>query len=262
MDSDVRSGPTGGAAGARLPLVLLAGLLSDATVWQEVSDRLASVTEVGVVTFENHTSIGAMAATVLAKAPSRCVLVGHSMGGRVALEVYRRAPERIVGLGLFATGVHPCREDEIEARCRLVRIAREEGMDALARAWLPPMMGVDESRVAELLPRLAAMVLRQTSASFAGQINALLNRPDATAVLASVQVPTLIATGSHDRWSPRPQHQAMAAQVAGARLVSIAGAGHMAPLEASAAVAEELRNLLECVAVAVRTGSDAVRSVP
>jgi pimeloyl-ACP methyl ester carboxylesterase len=85
------------------------------------------------------------------------------------------------------------------------------------------------------------MVERSTPASFAGQINALLQRPDARPVLPSIDVPTLLLSGTNDTWSSLSQHADMQRSIPHATLVEIAGAGHMAPIERPDAVARALR---------------------
>ena len=90
-------------------------------------------------------------------------MAGHSMGGRVALEVIRTASRRITALALLNTGVHAVRDGEPQSRAHLLRVAYERGMPALAAEWLPPMMGSDVARAAELMPRLTAMVERWTA---------------------------------------------------------------------------------------------------
>jgi pimeloyl-ACP methyl ester carboxylesterase len=222
-------------------LFLLCGLLCDETIWADVPNRLRDVAHVRVVSFGGYWSIGDMADHVLATAPPRFAVAGHSMGGRVALEVWRRAHERVAALGLLNTGVHPTRDAEYESRGLLVRIARMHGMAALAAEWLPPMMGASPARIAQVMPSLVAMVERSTPDSFAGQINALLQRPDARAVLPSIDVPTLLLSGSNDTWSSLSQHADMQRIVPHATLVEIAGAGHMAPIERPDAVARALR---------------------
>jgi pimeloyl-ACP methyl ester carboxylesterase len=117
-------------------------------------------------------------------------------------------------------------------------------MSALAAEWLPPMMGGGAARAVELMPRLMAMVERSTPDSYAGQINALLNRPDALPVLPTIAVPTLLLSGSEDTWSPISQHETMRRRIPHATLFEIHGAGHMAPIERPEAVAVALREWL------------------
>jgi pimeloyl-ACP methyl ester carboxylesterase len=225
------------------PLLLLSGLLCDETVWADIPERLADVAEVRVLSFGGFSSIAAMAEHVLAVAPERFALAGHSMGGRVALEAVRSARSRIAGLALLNTGVHTVRDGEPQSRGRLMRLAYEKGMSALAAEWLPPMMA-GGARSAELMPRLAAMIERSTPDVYAGQINAMLNRPDALPVLPEIEVPTLLLSGSEDTWSPVSQHETMRRRIPHATLFEIHGAGHMAPFERPDAVAVALREWL------------------
>jgi pimeloyl-ACP methyl ester carboxylesterase len=229
------------------PLFLLCGLLCDETIWADIPSRLASVAHAHVVSFAGFTSIAGMADQVLAAAPSRFALAGHSMGGRVALEIWRRAPERVTALALLNTGVHPPRDSEFDSRGLLVRLARRHGMAALADQWLPPMMGASPDRVAQVMPALKAMVQRSTAESFAGQINALLQRPDARPLLPSISVPTLLLSGTNDTWSSLSQHADMQRSVPRSTLVEIAGAGHMSPIERPDAVARALKGWLAAV---------------
>jgi len=226
------------------PLFLLCGLLCDETIWADIPSRLASVANAYVMSFAGFSSITGMADKVLAAAPPRFALAGHSMGGRVALEVWRQAPERVTALALLNTGVHPTRESEYDSRGLLVRLARRQGMAALADEWLPPMMGAPPDRIAQVMPALKAMVQRFTAESFAGQINALLQRPDARPVLPSITVPTLLLSGTNDTWSSLSQHADMQRIVSRSTLVEIAGAGHMSPVERPDAVARALKGWL------------------
>jgi pimeloyl-ACP methyl ester carboxylesterase len=228
----------------RPTLLLLCGLLCDATVWADIPRRLASVAEVSVVCFKGCSSIEAMAAHAFKDAPPRFAVAGHSMGGRVALEMIRAAPARISALALLNTSVQAVRGGEPQGRGQLLRIAIEHGMSALAREWLPPMMGSDLLRTVELLPRLTAMIERCTVEDYAGQIRALLQRPDALAVLPKIAVPTLLLSGSDDPSAPVSQQETMRRRVPHATLFEVLAAGHMAPVERPDAVALALREWL------------------
>jgi pimeloyl-ACP methyl ester carboxylesterase len=225
------------------PLLLLSGLLCDEVLWADIPERLEDVADVRVRSFRGFSSISAMAEHVLETAPERFAVAGHSMGGRVALEVIRTAPRRVCGLALLNTGVHTVRDGEPQSRGRLLRLAYERGMSALAAEWLPPMMA-GGSRTQELMPCLTAMVERSTPDSYAGQINALLNRPEALSVLPTIGVPTLLLSGSEDAWSPVSQHQTMRRRIPHATVFEIHGAGHMAPIERPDGVAVAMREWL------------------
>ena len=224
--------------------VLLSGLLCDETFWSDIPQRLAAVAASQVVSFRGFSSIAAMAQHVLEVAPQRFAVAGHSMGGRVALEIIRAAPRRITGLALLNTSVHAVRDGEPQSRSHLLRIAQEQGMSALAAEWLPPMMGSDAARAAELMPRLCAMIQRFTAEAYAGQVSAMLNRPEVLSLLPRITVPTLLLSGSDDAWSPVSQQQSIRRRIPHATLFEIHGAGHMAPLERPDAVAVALREWL------------------
>jgi pimeloyl-ACP methyl ester carboxylesterase len=228
------------------PLLLLCGLLCDETIWADIPLRLTDAADSRIISFGGFSSITAMAEHVLTVAPERFAMAGHSMGGRVALEVVRLAPQRVLRLGLLNTGVHTVRDGEPQSRGRLLRLAFEQGMSALAAEWLPPMMA-SGPRTAELMPRLMAMVERATPESYAGQINAMLNRPEALSVLPTIGVPTLLLSGSEDTWSPVSQHETMRRRIPHATLFEIHAAGHMAPVERPDAVALALREWLSKV---------------
>jgi pimeloyl-ACP methyl ester carboxylesterase len=224
-------------------LLLLSGLLCDETIWADIPVRLRDAADVRIVSFRGFSSIASMAEHVLASAPERFAVAGHSMGGRVALEILRSAPQRISGLALLNTGLYTVRHGEPQSRGRLLRLAYRRGMSALAAEWLPPMLA-GGSRTPELMPRLTAMVERSTPDSYAGQINALLTRPQAQAVLPTIGVPTLLLSGSEDEWSPISQHEIMRRRIPHATLFEIHGAGHLAPIERPDAVAVALREWL------------------
>ena len=226
-------------------LILLPGLVSDRAVWQAQCDALAPRVRCLVPEWGLLDSLGAMAAQVLAIAPSgRFALAGHSMGGRVAFEVWRRAPGRVERLALLDTSYHPrdpgaAGEDERAARLRLLGVARCDGMRALGRAWLPDM--VHARRVGTpLYDDLLAMVERSSPGQYAAQVAALLARPDAWPLLATIDCPTLLLCGRDDAWSPPARHEHMHAAIAGSRLVVVDDCGHFAPVEQPAAVSRAL----------------------
>ena len=125
-----------------------------------------------------------------------------------------------------------------------MQLARTSGMSAVAAKWLPPMMGASPTRVFEVMPSLTRMVERNTVESFESQTKALLDRPDATAVLPLIRVPTLLVTGTADTWSPLSQHEDMRKQIRNSELVLVEDAGHMAPLEQPDRVVSALQRWL------------------
>src|SRR3990172_1540933 len=127
----------------KIPLLLLPGLMCDADVWRRQIDSLADIADPIVPDFRDLDSLEAMARKSLAMAPERFAMAGHSMGGRVALEVYRLAPERVLRLALLDTGVHPATAEEPAKRQVYLDLAANQGMEGVAAAWMPPMVHPD-----------------------------------------------------------------------------------------------------------------------
>lgn len=221
-------------------LLLIPGLLCDGLVWRDVLPALEAVSRPLIVeTLNDYDTIPAMAEAALRAADGRLAVAGFSLGGRIALEMTRQAPERIGRLALLGSGYGPAGPHEEEQRMGLVRIARQRGMEAMAQIWLPPMLK-DSHREGPIGEALMAMVLRNTPDSFARQQNALLHRPDATPVLGQIRVPTLVLTGRDDSWSPVAQNQAMADLIPGSRFVIIDDSGHFTMTEHPEPVAQAL----------------------
>ena len=218
-------------------LYLVPGLLCDEIVWQDQIATLERNYDVRIPDLTTSSSIADMAALILAQAPARFAIAGHSMGARVALEVLAQAPKRVDRIALLDTGAHPAGPNEAPGRSKMLEISANQGMRALADNWLPPMvMEGALDRNPPLREALYAMVERMSPTIHRNQIGALLGRPDARPVLAMIDCPTLVGVGEHDRWSPPDQHRAMADAIPHAHYVVFPDSGHMAPMENPEAV--------------------------
>jgi len=187
-----------------------------------------------------------MADAVLRGAPERFSIAGHSMGGRIAMEVYRMAPNRVARIALLNTGYLPLAagtagETETRKRAELVALARSQGMPAMLEKWLPPMIAPHRITDGALVNTIIEMMSRKTPEIFAAQVRALLARPDATPVLEQIRCPALLLTGREDGWSPPAQHAAMAERIRGSQLVIVPGSGHMSMMERPTEVSSALR---------------------
>lgn len=236
-----------------MPLLLLPGLLCDEDLWAAQARALGGMRNVMVGPLRIDVTVdrlGAMARHLLAAVTApRFAVAGHSMGGRIALEMLRQAPERVGGLALLDSGTAPrpdgtAGEAEHRSRHALVELARDRGMEVVAREWLPPMVHPAVIGTA-LFERMVAMVLRSNPIRLAAQVQALLHRPDAEPVLRSMRRPVLLVCGEQDRWSPPERHRAMQALVPGAVLQLIGECGHMSPMEQPGAVSAALAQWLE-----------------
>jgi pimeloyl-ACP methyl ester carboxylesterase len=225
-------------------IYLLSGLLCDEAVWEVQERALRSSHDVRVLSFQDFDSMGGMAAHVLKNAPPSFSLAGHSMGGRVAMEVYRQAPRQVRRLALLDTGYEPAAEDETEKRGVLVRKALAEGIEAIAETWARPMIAPCNQGNDLLLKRVLNMVGRMSGEIYARQTNALLTRPDATPVLSSIRCPTLVLCGQQDAWSPPERHKLMAALIPNCELRLIDDCGHMSTMEKPREVLQALEQWL------------------
>lgn len=209
-------------------LVLIPGLASDAVVWQPLADAAALPSHHADLTRDS--AITAMAERLLAETTGPLIAVGHSMGGRVAMEMARLAPERLAGLVLANTGHHPRRAGEEARRQEMIDLGNRD-IERLADVWLPPMLDPARTTDVALMAQLRAMVRRAGPAVHERQIRALLGRPDAMAYIPSLACPMLLIAAQQDGWSPIAQHREIAAAAPDAELSIIDNAGHFAPLE-------------------------------
>jgi pimeloyl-ACP methyl ester carboxylesterase len=217
-------------------LLLLPGLACDADVWHDQIRAFSKITTVKVADYGLSDSIGKMAEVALAGAPEHLAIAGHSMGGRVAFEIVRRAPERVVGMALLDTAYRAfaggeAGEREKAQRSALLNVAQTKGMRAMAQFWMKGIIHPDRMADKELTDAILDMMGRKTPEIFAAQIKALLERPDATPVLSAVRCPSMVLVGRQDNWSAIAGHREIAALIPNATLAVIEHCGHMSPME-------------------------------
>jgi len=176
------------------------------------------------------------------------------MGGRVALEVARRVPERLIGFSILDTGYEALApgeagEREIAGRRSMLALARRSGMRAMARNWLQGMVYPPRLTDAELIEPIVEMFARRTPDLYAMQIQALLARPDAKPVFARIRCPSLVMCGSDDTWAPPARHEIMANMLrhSAKTFGVIPNCGHMSPLERPRAVNDAFRSWIEAM---------------
>lgn len=225
-----------------IPIVLAPGLLCDDRLWSAVGPLLARSPM--TVDFGGDDTIEAMADRILAEGPERFVLAGFSMGGMAAVVAASRAPSRIAGLALIDTHAEPETADRAERRARQISIADAGGFARLVREELKPVYFA-EPEAHEVGRRLVwEMALDAGVAQFRRHVRALMERPDPETLLGALTMPVTVITGEADRVAPADAARRLAEAVPQARLVLIPDCGHMAPLEAPAAVAVEINALV------------------
>jgi 4-hydroxy-2-oxoheptanedioate aldolase len=236
------SRPRAAAAGVPEPLVLLPGMLGDGTVWDAVATHLCDVASPRLHRIDLDDSVAEMAKSVLAVAPDRFALAGHSLGAIVALEVVRRAPERVTRLALVnASGCGPAPEQQAAWSALLERLDGG-GFDGivtqLARLTLPATRREDTALVAAG-ERMARAVGPE---GLRRQLRAQLARTSYLDTVTAIDVPMLIVSGALDEVCPPERQAELQARFPRARLVTLEDAGHITPLETPAALAAALRH--------------------
>jgi len=232
----------------RPALVFACAHLCDERLFAAQVDALREVYDCRVFVFREHDSIAGMAAALVAAAPERFTLIGLSLGGYVAVEVMRRAPQRVERLVLLDTTAAADSETRRAGRYADIATVQEGGIDALIpelpKRWLLPA-----HRARADLVHLMAEMARNVGAD--GQLNqqlAMLGRPQSLTGLAALRLPTLVACGAEDLVTPIADHEAIAAAIAGARFERIAECGHLSTIEQPAAVTKLLSGWLAATA--------------
>lgn len=226
------------------PVVLIPGMMCDARMWGALPAalhprRVIDVLPTGAATMAD------LASDVLRAAPARFALAGLSMGGIVAMEVLARAPDRVERLALLDTNPR-AEAPEVQAR-RGPQIDRalSGGLRAVIRDEMKPNYLAPGPRRQAILDLCMDMALGLGPEVFARQSRALRDRADRQAALAAFRGPALILTGAEDMLCPRDRHDLMHALMPQSRLVVIAGAGHLPPLEKPDETTAALRRWLE-----------------
>ena len=227
----------------RPQLILLPGLLNDAELWRDQISGLADIARCHVADLTRGETLRELALSVLAEAEPSFALAGFSMGGYVAQEIARLAPQRIERLALLDTSMRADSPERAARRAALSQAARRPGeFIGISHAILKSY--VDPSRLgdADLTGRILAMTQRLGREVFLRQNG--LPRQDGEAALKALTCPVLILCGETDQITPAAGHRQMAEAIGGAHLRVIPGAGHMTPMEAPGPVNGALRHWL------------------
>ena len=226
-----------------LPLLLIPGLMNDARVWQHQVAAWSNDREVHVADSSTHDSIAGIAGAALARGPAgRFALAGFSLGGYVALEIVRQAPERVAALALVDTGSRADTPDATALRRRMIAAvdAGSANFDPVVASFLPRVVHPSRTGDVALTDLLVAMAQSVGIAGFVRQQCAAIGRVDSRSTLLDIGCPTVVVCGRDDQVTPLELSDEMASSIPGARLVVIEQCGHMAPLERPDEVTEAL----------------------
>jgi pimeloyl-ACP methyl ester carboxylesterase len=221
---------------ASSPVVLVPGLLCSARLYAE---QIPALWRFGPVMVADHTrddSITAIARRILATAPPRFALAGLSMGGYIALEITRQAPERVAKLALLDTAARAETPEQTKNRQRVIALAKSGRFAEVAELLFPVFVHRHRHGDATLKHIVRTMAEETGAEAFLRKEVAIIGRVDARAGLAAITCPTLVLVGEGDELTPPHLVEEIAAGISGSRLAIIPDCGHLSTLEQPAAV--------------------------
>lgn len=226
------------------PLVLIPGLSCTAELYAPQWRRLGVGRQVLVAEHRLDDSLSGIVGRLLSAAPPHFALCGLSMGGYIAFEVMRRAPERVTRLALLDTSAKPATPETNALRSEMIALAEAGGFEKVNAAQWLRLVAPSRREDAGLRAVVRRMAAETGPEAFVRQQRAIMGRPDSRPDLGRYTLPTLVLVGSEDLITPPAEAREIASLIPGARLVEIAGAGHLSTLEAPEAATEEIERWL------------------
>lgn len=227
------------------PLLLLPGMMCDARLFSPQIAAFSGRRAVMCAPIGGHDSVQALAAEVLENAPARFALAGLSMGGIVAMEVLRQAPERVAGLALLDTNPLAEKPEVKAGRAPQMEAVRKGGLWTVMREEMKPNYLADGPGQGAFLDLCMEMAMDLGDQVFLNQSVALMNRPDQTETLRRFAGPSLVLCGREDALCPVHRHELMHSLLANSRLEIIENAGHLPVLEQPGQTTAALARWLE-----------------
>lgn len=213
------------------PLLLIPGLMCTGDVFRDQIVAISHQRPVLVADHRRADSIKAIATHILKTAPPRFALAGLSMGGYVAFEIIRQAPQRVERLALIDTSAAPDTREATAKRHERIAGARDGLFLSIAEDMFPGLVLPAHANDPGLKRRYMLMAEETGAEAFAQQQTAILSRPDSRPTLATIAVKTLVLVGKEDALTPPEAAKVMSDGVAGAKLVVIPDCGHLSTME-------------------------------
>lgn len=226
-------------------LILIPGLACTARLFEPQISALSTDRRVVVADHTQGDSIGSIAEQLLTAAPERFALAGLSMGGYVAMEVIRQAPERVSRLALLDTTVRPDTPEARQNRERQIALAEAGRFEDTFMILWPRLVHPDHQADMNLQEIVFGMMREIGPEVFIRQQRAIMGRSDSRPLLAGIEIPTLILAGEGDAITPPEVAREMADLIEWSSLSLIPDAGHLSTLEQPEAVVQAMRLWLE-----------------
>lgn len=229
----------------RTHAILLPGMLGSARLWASIVSRFPVTIDAIAIDYGSEAdSIEAVAVQTIEQSPSRFAIVGHSLGGILALEIVKQAPERVTGLVLLGSSPRGPSEEQIRDWARLRRQVLQGMFEQIVAAQPDQLLPPHRSSEAALRRQIVAMSKDVGVNSFMNQLTVQMGRNDYRPSLHSISVPTLVLSGSDDQVCPPDRQQELVDGIPGSRLETFARCGHMIPIERPTFVADLLKQFL------------------
>jgi len=228
----------------KIQLLMVPGLLCDASLWAHQCRYLDDIAAMTIVDTMVDADFPAMVRRALETAPPRFALAGLSMGGYIAFEFIRQAPERVIKLALLDTSARADTPARIARRKPLLALAEQGRFNGVSPRLLPTFLHPDRLDDEALTTAVMDMAAGTGKDAFIRQQKAIMARPDSVSLLPDITVPTLVICGRQDQGTPVSHHQEIAAGIPGARLCVIEECGHLSTMERPHAVTVLMRDWL------------------
>jgi len=224
-------------------LLLLPGMMCDSRMWRAQIDDLDIPTSIPLC--DKHDNFVDAATDILENAPEQFALAGLSMGGILALEIWRQAPQRVSHLALMDTNPFADSPERQSLRLEQIEQVLKGGLRSLAVDSLKPMYLAESNRDDDnLLNTILDMAMDLGPDVFRLQSLALKNRADSIETLKQINCPVTILCGAEDTLCPVAYHEYMASRISDCKFVIIDDCGHLASMEKPDIVTQELRELI------------------
>lgn len=228
----------------RQDLLLIPGLLCNHLLWEPQIEGLADIANIEVADHNRDETITAIAARILKSAPPTFALAGLSMGGYIAFEIWRQAPERVERIALLDTRATRDTAEETVRRKELLALVERGRFTGVHDRLLPLFVHADRLDDRGLINVIRQMAEDTGKDGFVRQTRALMHRQPAHDVCRSISVPALVLCGRQDTLTPLHMHEEMARLIPNAKLSVIEDCGHLSTLEKPDQVNAEMRTWL------------------
>ncbi|WP_339180946.1 alpha/beta hydrolase [Oceanobacillus sp. FSL W7-1293] len=225
----------------KIPLLLLPGTLCNEKLWEHQISYLADIASITVGDLTQNNTIEGMASNVLDKAPERFALAGLSLGGMVAIEIMRQAPERVMRLALLDTNPRSPTDVQIETWLKFIQISKEGNFTSITKDYLMPGLIRRANQDTSLVQKVIDMAEEVGAEAMERQMTALMYRPDAFEVLPTISCFVSVMVGEEDSVCPVAMSNEIVQQIPNSDLMVIKNAGHLSSLDNPLEVSRKLK---------------------